>query len=78
MDSFIKDDMLFVPYMDDGFQCKMKVNNGVISVRFGGSNLITDNEHPYEVFYPDKDAPYGYQTAADVWGYILKHIPIIK
>lgn len=67
---FIKDDMQFEPYMDDGFQCKMKVRNGVISVRYGGKHLITDEQHPYEVWYPDRDSPDVYQTADDIWKYI--------
>lgn len=70
MNKFTQDDMEFTPYMDCGYQCKMKVKTGVISVRFGCNTLITNNERPYEVWYPDQDSPVGYQTAEDIWNYI--------
>lgn len=68
----LKDDMLFKPYNSvfGGYQCKMKVKNGIISVRYGGSGLITNADNPYEVWYPDEDAPIGHQTADDIWNYI--------
>lgn len=64
--------MIFLPYMDDGYQCKMNTSSGIISVRFNGAGLFADNERPYEVWYPTEDAPNGYQTADDIWDYILK------
>lgn len=70
MPDFIQDDMEFSKYMDCGYQCKMKVKSGIISVRFGCKNLITDTERPYEVWYPLDDTPTGYQTAEDIWNYI--------
>ena len=66
----LRDDMIFKPYMNDGYQCKMKISKGVISVRYGGKYLFTDEQHPYEVWYPDKDEPEGYQTPDDIWNYI--------
>jgi len=69
---FIKDDMVFEPYEFGGFQCKMEVPSGVISVRYKGHGLFTDEEHPYEVYYPDEDAPTGYQTVDDIWKYITR------
>jgi hypothetical protein len=67
-----QDDMTFFPYMGrpDEWQCKMNISVGIISVRFGGHGLITNNECPYEVWYPDEDAPTPYQTADDIWTYI--------
>lgn len=70
MNQFFKDDMLFVPYSYGGYQCKMKVKTGIISVRYMGSRLFTDKDHPYEVWYPNEDSPSGYQTAEDIWNYI--------
>lgn len=65
--------MIFEPYeICDGYQCRMQVKSGIISVRFGGHGLITSNEKPYEVWYPDQDAPIGYQTAEDIWDYIKR------
>jgi hypothetical protein len=71
--SFIKDDMIFEPYMNNGFQCKMEISVGVISVRFGGHGLITRSGKPYEVWYPTDSAPIGDQTAEDIWNYIKQH-----
>jgi len=73
--SFIQDDMIFCRYNSGsgGYQCKMNVATGLISVRFGGWGLITDAEHPYEVWYPDEDAPSGYQTADDIWDYVRRN-----
>ena len=70
--AFLKDDMIFEHYngSSGGYQCKMKVKNGVISVRYGGRGLITSHNKPYEVWYPDEDAPTGDQTADDIWNYI--------
>lgn len=74
--SLIQDDMVFSPYIDghDGWQCKIKVKVGIISVRYGGRNLITDNDHPYEVWYPTEDVPTPYQTAEDIWSYVRKNL----
>jgi len=74
---FMQDDMLFEPYQFpddeiDGFQCKMKVSTGIISVRHKGRNLSTDKDGIYEVWYPEDDTPVGYQTADDIWNYIKK------
>jgi len=69
-----KDDMVFVNYMNqpDSWQCKMNVAAVLISVRLG-PRLVTDNERPYEVWYPTEDAPTGYQTANDIWDYISRN-----
>ena len=69
---FIKDDMIFKPYNSGsgGYQCKMKVKNGIISVRYGGRGLFTNANKPYEVWYPDEDSPIGEQTADDIWNYM--------
>lgn len=70
----IKDDMIFEPYMpeyrENAWRCVMEVSTGKISVRFGGRGLFTDNNRPYEVWYPEDDTPTGYQTADDIWDYI--------
>ena len=68
----IQDDMVFTPYMGgvNDWQCKMTIAAGVISVRFGGSGLMTDVERPYEVWYPTEDAPTPCQTADDIWSYV--------
>jgi len=66
----IKDDMIFVPYLYGGYQCKMKTKRGIISVRCGSDTLFTSKDEPYEVWYPDRDEPNGYQTADDIWKYI--------
>ena len=73
--SFIQDDMVFIPYMggSNGWQCKMNIAVGLISVRFGGWGLITDAAHPYEVWYPTEDAPTPYQTADDIWAYVRQN-----
>jgi len=78
MESFTQDDMLFVPYMcgSYGWQCKINTKLGVISVRFGGHGLLTDEQRPYEVYYPTEDSPSGFQTADDIWNYINKHIEL--
>jgi len=68
--SFIKDDMIFEPYVFGGFQCKIKIKIGIISVRFGSYGLFTSPKFPYEVWYPDHDSPDGDQTAEDIWNYI--------
>ena len=65
-----QDDMEFYPYPTGGYQCRMKVKTGIISVRFGGHGLFTSEEGPYEVWYPDRDTPDGDQTADDIWNYI--------
>ena len=66
-----QDDMEFYPYpIQGGYQCRMKVKTGVISVRFGVDTLFTSESKPYEVWYPDRDVPDGYQTADDIWNYI--------
>ena len=71
MDELIKDDMIFKPYSTmGGWQCIMNTERGKISVRYIGRGLITDKDHPYEVWYPDKDSPTGYQVADDIWSYI--------
>ena len=70
----IRDDMNFVPYPLGGYQCKMKLKNGTMSVRFGCHTLFTDSAGIYEVWYPDRDEPDGYQTADDIWNYI-KSLP---
>ncbi len=74
--TFIKDDMMFLPYMQkkNEYQCKMSTIKGVVSVRMGDS-VITDNERPYEVWYPTESDPTPYQTADDVWNYILQKCP---
>ena len=72
MDQISKDDMIFIPYGNDGYQCKMKVKTGVISVRYKGIHLMTDSKRPYEVWYPEYGVPEGYQTADDIWEYIKK------
>jgi hypothetical protein len=71
----IQDDMVFTPYMGgvNDWQCKMTIAAGVISVRFGGSGLITDVERPYEVWYPTEDAPTPYQNADDIWSYVRQN-----
>lgn len=70
MENKIKDDMLFEPYMQDGYQCKIQTILGVISVRYGGVGLITDKDRPYEVCYPQQGSTTGYQTADDIFNYI--------
>ena len=62
--------MTFVPYPHGGYQCKMKVSKGIVSVRCDSHYLFTNDEGPYEVWYPDRDEPNGYQTADDIWKYI--------
>lgn len=71
----IQDGMLFKPYGNfefDGYQCKIETPNGTISVRCECSTLFIDTERPYEVWYPDDDAPIGYQTANDIFNYIKR------
>lgn len=68
----MKDDMIFESYEFGGFQCKMKVSTGIISVRYGERNLFTDRDRIYEVWYPEDNVPTGYQTADDIWDYIRK------
>lgn len=70
--SFIKDDMFFMPYELGGYQCLILLEIGTISVRYGSPYLFTDNDHPYEVWYPTEDSPDGYQTADDIYNYIRK------
>lgn len=73
--SFIQDDMVLIHYMggSNGWQCKMNIAVGFISIRFGGWGLITDAEHPYEVWYPTEDTPTPYQTADDIWAYVRQN-----
>ncbi len=68
----LRDDMIFKPYNSGsgGYQCKMSIKTGVISVRYGGTSLMTDDKRPYEVWFPNDDEPTGYQTAQDIWDYI--------
>ena len=67
------DDLPFVPYLTmGGLQAKITLKNGVLSVRRGGHGLIVSSDKPYEVWYPDRDCPDGYQTADDIWDYIKK------
>jgi carbon monoxide dehydrogenase subunit G len=73
MEPILRDDMVFYPYETDGYQCKMKIKAGTISVRFSGRSLFTDLDHPYEVWYPTDYGPTGYQTAEDIWNYIKTH-----
>ena len=74
MARFTKDDMVFKPYKVcgeiDGYQCLMETKKGTISVRYEGCGLFTNKDGIYEVWYPDRDCPDGYQTADDIWGYI--------
>jgi len=58
--------------IDSGYQCKMKVQTGIISVRYKGYGLFTNENKPYEVWYPEDNAPTGYQTADNIWNYIKK------
>lgn len=74
--SILKDDMIFEPYPYGGYQCKMKTIKGIISVRYGDHGLFTNNNKPYEVWYPDRDEPDGYQTADDIWNYIKQNAPV--
>ena len=69
-ETICRDDMEFVEYPSGGYGCRMKVSTGIISVRFGSESLFKDEEHPYEVWYPDKDVTEGSQTADDLWNYI--------
>ena len=70
----IQDDMIFKPYpIMGGFQCIMNIGLGRISVRTGVDTLFVDENHPYEVWYPDQTAPTGRQTADDIWNYIKQH-----
>lgn len=72
--TLIKDDMLFKPYgNNDGYQCKIVIDIGTISVRFGGNGLITSTDKPYEVWYPTESTPSIYQTADDIYKYIKEH-----
>jgi len=72
MKTLTKDDMIFVPYPMGGYQCKMEVSKGTISVRYDSSYLFTNDDCIYEVWYPDRSEPDGYQTADDIWKYISK------
>ena len=74
--SFIQDDMLFTPYNEGsgGWQSRIKISIGVISVRFGGWGLIVDAKHPYEVWYPTNQHPTEKQSASDIWEYIKQNI----
>lgn len=75
MSVFIKDDMLFKPYLTmGGHQCIMQTERGKISVRYGGYGVIARPKTPYEVWYPTKDTPTGNQTANDIWDYINEGI----
>lgn len=67
----IKDDMLFKPYKTmGGYQCIIPTKKGNISVRYGGYSTLTSKDKPYEVWYPDEDAPTPDQTADDIFEYI--------
>jgi hypothetical protein len=70
--TMIIDDLLFVQYPYGGWQCKIKLKNGVVSVRMG-QGLFTDDLHPFEVWYPSESEPSGYQTSTDVWEYIKQY-----
>ena len=74
--TIVKDKMLFEPYMNDGYRCLLSYGRKkIISVRYRGVNLMTDNEHPYEVLYPGNDGiPTGYQTARDIFRFINPNI----
>lgn len=77
----IFDDLEFEPYylgsLDLGYQCVIETENGRLSIRRGKENdkcgLFVSDSHPYEVWYPERDAPDGWQTAEDIWNYIKKH-----
>lgn len=64
--------MVFHPYAD-GWQSKITLYCGTISVRYGGQGIFADKDHPYEVWYPTEDSPIGYQTADDIFEYIKAH-----
>jgi len=66
----IKDKILFNPYMNDGWQSIMQTAKGKMSIRYKGKNLLTDDKHPYEVWYPKDDVSTGYQTAEDIFNYL--------
>jgi hypothetical protein len=68
------DDFDFLPYMNDGYQCKVKCEKGIISIRYKGNNLIADEKRPFEVWYPNENSPTGYQTTDDVWNYIKSSV----
>ena len=70
MCQIIYNDLLFTPYMNDGYQCKIPTKKVIISVRYKGANLIANNDKPFEVWYPDEDSPTGYQNDEDVYNYI--------
>ena len=74
--TLIKDKILFEPYMNDGYQAKIKIpyKKGIISVRYKGTNLMADKDHPFEVWYPGDDIPTGYQTARDIFSFINPNI----
>ena len=71
--TIVVDDILFEPYMDDGYQAKIHIDIGIISVRYKGKGLIVSDDEPFEVFYPTDDSPTPYQTSFDVYNYILKN-----
>ena len=60
----------FEPYMDNGFQKIVQTEKGRLSIRFGGRGLFVNDAHPFEVWYPEKDEPSGYQTAEDIQKYL--------
>jgi hypothetical protein len=60
----------FKPYMGNGFQKIVETNRGRLSIRFGGRSLFVRDDAPFEVWYPEDDAPSGYQTAEDIQKYL--------
>lgn len=75
MSVFIKDDMLFKPYITmGGHQCIMQTERGKISVRYGGYGIISSTKEPYEVWYPTEDTPIRNQSSDDIWNYINEGI----
>jgi|GEM_PF-5354405 len=71
----IREDMVFLPYGYGGYQCKIELACGTISVRFGGHGVLTDKDGPYEVWYPGEDAPTPRETADDIREYIKQKSP---
>ena len=63
--TFVLDDMLFTPYLKDGWIATVKTNKGNITVRYGGSNLLTTGKRPYEIRLQGGEVV-GYQTAEDI------------
>ena len=67
----IKDDFVFKPYETmGGWQCKIETSKGTLSIRYGGRGLLVEPDKPYEVWYPDEDAPTPRQTSEEIWDYI--------